>query len=88
MQKLFYIVLASIIFFYICQPVRSLKYNDDEISSLYSQQIPVSSEDSYKIPYKPYSSYLLGQRFQYRPHGIKRVSEHDINALLRNTWIG
>uniref|UniRef100_A0AC35TWT2 Uncharacterized protein n=1 Tax=Rhabditophanes sp. KR3021 TaxID=114890 RepID=A0AC35TWT2_9BILA len=32
--------------------------------------------------------YWLGYKPIFRPQGIKRVSEHDINSLLRNTWIG
>uniref|UniRef100_A0A0K0DYZ3 Uncharacterized protein n=1 Tax=Strongyloides stercoralis TaxID=6248 RepID=A0A0K0DYZ3_STRER len=92
MPKFFYIVFITLFLYYLGCPVSCVKYSEDEISSIYSQQqkekYPISSNDNYEMPYKPYSSYMLDQRYQYRPHGIKRVSEHDINTLLRNTWIG
>ncbi|CEF70911.1 Hypothetical protein SRAE_X000024100 [Strongyloides ratti] len=93
MPKIFYFIFISLFIIYLGYPVNCVKYSQDEISSFFSQQqpkqkYPISTNENYEIPYKPYSSYILDQRYQYHPHGIKRVSEHDINTLLRNTWIG
>uniref|UniRef100_A0A0N5A3R3 Secreted protein n=1 Tax=Parastrongyloides trichosuri TaxID=131310 RepID=A0A0N5A3R3_PARTI len=87
MQKVFFIVLISFFFMESVQSADAVKFSEDDMSPLY-EQVGIPSSDSYESIYRPYSSYMLGQRFQYRPHGIKRVSENDINTLLRNTWIG